>query len=352
MKLKVFSLLVAIVMLFAVTGCEPKEIAVDVSSNQTSQPTDDANYVNPLTGLKADASVKNQRPVAIMVNNVSVAQGVQSGLTSADIVYEAYAEGGITRLLAVFKDANKIPRVGSIRSARYSFVDLALGHDAIYVHAGINNSHCVPHVKETGIDNINLNSGRPSNYGQRVPNGLATEHTLYSSGEKLVQCFKDLSWRTELKKAETPWQNFAEEGSPVTLTDGACKEVSIKMSAASTTKFVYDSASGKYVRYKGDTAMKDFTSGEQMAFTNVLVLETDVTLLGNDGKYNIMKTGLEGGEGYYISGGNYQKIKWSKGAAEASFTLTLADGSECKYNPGNTWVSLMNKEFSATIVGE
>lgn len=354
MKLKLFSLITAISLMFTFAGCGSKEVDVDISSTDStsSQTVDNGPYLNPLTGLEIDSSAKNKRPVAIMVNNVSVAQGVQSGLADADIVYEAYAEGGITRLMAVFKDVNKIPRVGSIRSARYSYVDLALGHDAIYVHAGINESHCTPHVKETGIDNINLNSGRPSNYGMRISNGLSTEHTLYTTGEKLTSCFSDLNWRTELKAEETMWQSFNSASAPATLTDGVCTGVNIKMSAASTTKFVYDSTTKKYVRYSGSTAMKDYTSGKQFAFTNVLVLETDVVTLGNDGKYNILKTALDGGEGYYISNGTYQKIKWSKGVATNSLKLTLADGSECKLNAGNSWISFMNKEFSADILSE
>ena len=355
MKLKLFSLFMALVMVFAMAGCGNKEIDVDISSKTDNVSSNDpllsadGSLVNPLTGVKDLAeSANGQRPVAIMVNNISLAQGVQSGLSKADIVYEAYAEGGITRLLAVFKDANKIPRVGSVRSARYSYVDLAMGHDAIYVHAGINESHCVPHVKETGIDNINLNSGAPAKYGMRISNGLASEHTLYTDGNNLVKCFANLNWRTKLNGSEKMWQSFADEDKPITLTGGAAKEVNIKMSAASTTKFVYDSSAGKFVRYRGASAMKDYSSGEQFAFTNVLVLETD--LISFDGY--ITKTALEGGSGYYFSKGTYQKIKWSKGTARDSFKITLEDGSECKFNAGNTWVSLMDKTQNVNIVSE
>ncbi|MBQ4154976.1 MAG: DUF3048 domain-containing protein [Clostridia bacterium] len=356
MKFKLFSLFMALVMVFVMSGCGDKEIAVSTSSeanNVTSTDpllSEDGSLINPLTGVKnLDSAANGQRPVAIMVNNISLAQSVQSGLSKADIVYEAYAEGGITRLMAVFKDANKIPRVGSVRSARYSYVDLAMGHDAIYVHAGINESHCTPHVKETGIDNINLNSGAPAKYGMRISNGLASEHTLYTNGENLVKCFNNLNWRTKLNSSEKMWQSFVDENSPITLTGGASKEINIKMSAASTTKFVYDSTAGKFVRYKGSSAMKDFTSGEQFAFTNVLVLETELIALTTDG---IVKTNLEGGTGYYFTKGTYQKIKWSKGAVTNGFKITLEDGSECKFNAGNTWVSLMDKTQGVNIVSE
>ena len=74
--------------------------------------------VNPLTGLSvADTAVLQRRPLAIKVSNFPRTVRPQSGLASADLVWEHYAEGGTTRFTAVFysKDAG---RVGSIRSAR------------------------------------------------------------------------------------------------------------------------------------------------------------------------------------------------------------------------------------------
>lgn len=78
-----------------------------------------------------------------------------------------------------------------------------------------------------------------------------------------------------------------------------------------------------------------------------MVLKTDVTALSSDGY--IVKTGLTGGEGYYVSNGGYQKIKWSKGSTKNPIKITLEDGSACDYNPGNTWVCLVNKKNNVTI---
>ena len=80
-----------------------------------------------------------------MINNISVAQSVQTGLSKADIVYETEVEGGITRLLAVFQDITAAEKIGTIRSARYPYVDLAMGHNAIYVHCGQDGTYCEPH---------------------------------------------------------------------------------------------------------------------------------------------------------------------------------------------------------------
>ena len=75
------------------------------------------------------------RPFAVMINNISVARPLQSGLQDAYLMYEIIVEGGISRYLALFIDQST-ERIGSIRSARHYFLDYALENDAIYVHHG------------------------------------------------------------------------------------------------------------------------------------------------------------------------------------------------------------------------
>lgn len=41
------------------------------------------------------------RPYAVMINNIQVAMP-QCGTSKADIIYEVLAEGGITRMMAIF----------------------------------------------------------------------------------------------------------------------------------------------------------------------------------------------------------------------------------------------------------
>ena len=346
--LKIFAIALCFSLVFAFAGCAPKvvEIPTDSQTSETEQVLTGI-VTNPLTGKKdIDASILNNRPVAIMVNNLKpIAQRIQTGLDKADIVYEAYAEGGVTRLLAVFKDVKAAPQVGSVRSARYSYIDLAMGHDAIYVHAGINDS-AVPHVAETGIDNINLLKGY-SGMSFREANGEASEHTLYTNGEKLAAGFEKNKWRTTLDYNKENWQKFAPEGAEIVPAGGACDSISVKMSSAYISKFDYDKQTKTYKKFSGSSEHKDYKSGKQLEFKNVLVLKTDVTNLTSDGY--IVKTCLDGGEGYYVSNGGYQKIKWIKGSAKNPIKIALEDGSECTYNPGNTWVCLVNKNSSVDI---
>ena len=350
--LKITAITLCLIMLAFVTGCNGKEIEIDMSSAASIVPVSSEPksqfIINPLTGEETlDPAAKNNRPVAIMINNLKpTAQEVQTGLDQADIVYEAYAEGGITRLLAVFKDISKADTIGTIRSARYSYIDLAMGHDAVYIHAGINSSHATPHVNETGIDNINLLGGKFNGMSFRESNGKALEHTLYTSGEKIVDGLKKLGWRTELKYNTENWQNFVTDDAEVTPTD-KCDSVSVTMSSGYVSTFEFDSATKTYKKFSGSSTHKDYKSGKQLEFKNVLVLKTSVTALSSDGY--IVKTGLDGGSGYYVTNGGYTNIKWSKGSTKNPIKITLEDGSVCPYNPGNTWVCLVNQKNSVTI---
>ncbi len=352
MKIKALSLLLAFTMVFSLSACKKEgEENSDITPPTTSEGEAVTKTLNPLTGLEMDSSAWGKRPAAIMVNNVSVAQSVQGGLSKADIIYEAYAEGGITRFVAVFKDVKNMPRVGSIRSARYSHAELAMGHDAIYTHAGANKSQAVPHMKELGMDNFNLLSGGESSYGFRHKNGKASEHTLYTDGEKLSTGYEKLGYRTTLKGEEAAWQNFVSGDKEVTPAGGACISASVKMSGSYISNFKYNAETKRYTRYNGQNVQKDYNTGEDVTFKNVLILKTTVTPFANDSK-GVVKTHLEGGEGFYVTNGAYMPIKWTKGAASNPIKITTAEGGTVDYNAGNTFVCLVNKENTVEIKAE
>ena len=348
---KLVSLLTAVVLLFTLSACGKTAQSSSMAAPAPVSSEPEKPKVNPLTGLADfDSSKMQQRPVAVMVNNITVAQSVQAGLSQADIVYELLAEGGITRFMAVFKDISKISKVGTVRSARYSYVDLALGHDALYVHAGMDPTECAAHVKETGIDNFNLLTGQQSNYGKRVKNGKALEHTLYTTGELLNNGFAKLNYRRDLKSTAANWQDFAPEASPVTPAGGSCEKLRVEMSSSYVSNFTYNAETGKYKRFSGNNQSVDLNTGKQLEFKNILVLKTSVTDIGKKADY-LKKTWLDGGEGFYVSNGGYVPIKWSKGAANSPLKITLTDGSSCTYNAGNTWVCLVEKTHNVAITG-
>lgn len=342
MKKKLLILLLCLcTALFA--GCSKKQDTLSVDKGDepsVSEPTKPVTYKNPLTGVSGMSAEKaDDRPVAIMINNLSNAQPVQAGLSKADIVYETEVEGGITRLLAVFQDVSAVEKIGSIRSARYPYVDLALGHNAIYLHCGQDNAYCAPHLKD--IDDINVSE---NNYGSRIKNGLSKEHTLYTYGEKLWNGMVNDGIKTE-RGSSDPWVSFADEESPVTLSNTA-SSVTVPFSTSYKTVMKYNPDEGVYTRYFGNTLRTDYFSKESTKVKNVFVLLTSIRDY-SDGYHR--QVALESGDGYYCVNGTYTAIKWKKGAAKNGFSFTTADGAALTVNPGNSWVCIADKGTSQPI---
>lgn len=342
--------LLAVVMcicLLSFVGCSKNTDTLSVDNGDEpeapSSPTETVKSVlNPLTGL-ADISADkaDDRAVAIMVNNIVTAQPVQNGLDKADIVYETEVEGGITRLMAVYQDVSKVERIGSVRSARYPYVDLAMGHNAIYVHHGQDPIYCAPHLKDT--DDVTLSE---KNYGARIKNGLASEHTLYAYGDRLWQGLVNDGWKTANSNASA-WQSFAPEGTQVSLS-AAAGSVTVPFSASYKTTMNYDAATGTYIRSFNGTVRKDYTSGNTENFKNVFVLLTTIRNYP-DGKHR--QVFLTSGSGYYFVNGTYTQINWSKGNASDSIKFTNTDGTPLTVNAGNSWVCIADMNTSQPIIG-
>ncbi len=338
MSKKALALLLCL-SLFMLAACSKKteRLSVDEGEEPQSSVSETVLHINPLTGVSDLTEDKtDDRPVAIMINNITTAQPVQAGLNQADIVYETEVEGGITRLLAVYQDVSKAGTIGTIRSARYPYVDLAMGHNAIYIHHGQDNTYCGPHLKDT--DDINISQG---NYGFRIKNGLASEHTLYTDGSKLWDGLVKDKVKTE-RGTRAVWASFADEDTPIALENTA-SAVTVPFSASYKSVFKYDADTGVYTRYFKDTLRKDYKTGEATEVKNVFVLLTSISNYP-DGYHR--KVDLESGNGYYCTGGTYTAIKWSKGAASNGFKFTKADGTELTVNAGSSWVCIADKNTS------
>lgn len=347
MKIKILSMFMVLALCVSFAGCKGK----DNSSSSTSAPTQiieeikESQYaVNPLTGVEnmaKDATLI--KPVAIMINNIETAWGVQASLSKADVIYETFVEGGITRLLAVYKDIRTVgnDKIGSLRSGRFSYVDLATGMGAQYVHAGLDEVYCTPHIQEVGITSVDLNTTATypnrvggNSYAFRASNGLSYEHTLYTTGNKL---YKGLKKSVGLKLKSTPdnFLNFVAEDAKYVPEGGACKSLYVPFSGGYSAEFKFNSETGKYDKYRYGATQKDYNNGKVVSVTNVLALYTEVYAL-SDGYH--MKTELNSGSGYYVSNGGYRKVKWSKGSASSPLKITDENGKDIPVNPGNTYI--------------
>ena len=336
---RILAAVFAALLIFAV-GCEDNVVYDDLSNFESVPPVMESVpklSVNPLTGVDEleESTIATQRPVAIMVNNVNVAQSRQTGLSHADIIYETEVEGGITRLMAVYQDISKLDKIGTVRSARYPYVDLAMGHNAIYVHCGQDPTYCAPHLND--LDHLSIDTY--SKGAERIANGLSSEHTLYAKAGELWENIKE----TIDVKAKTPssWANFTKD--KLTLSGGAATTVTVPFPAMKS-KFTYDAATGLYTRYAGDTLLKDYYTEDVTKVKNVFVLMTTISNYP-DGKHR--KVALESGDGFYVTNGTYKAIKWTKGDADNGFKFTDESGAEIKVSQGNSWVCIADKTTSA-----
>ena len=335
---RILSLVLAFCLLFTLCACSGSDNPAGLESSPQDSSQEDPQIdleQNPLTGEKnLSKDSYGKIPVAFTVNNADVAQKVQSGVGDADLVFETEVEGGITRLLAVFADPSKIKTLGTIRSLRVVYADIACGLDAFLVHHGIDPSYCAPHVKS--IDLLRYNIDSP--YAFRENNGLAVEHTLYTNSDKISKLIADKKY--EDKTSSTIWANFTKEGETRTPSSVQCLKLKVPFSSCSITNFTYNSEENKYVREnRKGVPFTDYKTGEKELFTNVFVLKTTMSYYPDNYHRDIS---LSGGRGYYISNGGIEEISWSKGDSSDSFKFTTADGSKLEVNRGNSYVCIIN----------
>jgi len=126
----------------------PQALAFEFSALPIPTPTEPRTEQSTLNGIlftKTEMKLlQTKRPVAVMTNN-HVDARPQSGLNSADVVYEALAESGITRYMAIYwSQAPK--KVGPIRSSRQYYIEWLSPYDPLYIYVQILRILKLTHV--------------------------------------------------------------------------------------------------------------------------------------------------------------------------------------------------------------
>lgn len=315
---------------------------IAVSGNEPTNAATPTN-INPLTGIgDLDSGAIGKRPVCVMVENSPQARP-QWGLCSPDIVMEGEVEGGITRMLWVYSDISKAPKIGPCRSARHDYVELAEGLDAIYVHFG-GSPMAYEKISADKVNDIDgMTSG--SYFGRDESRKVASEHTAYTTGEKLVKAIEAKGYRTDLDSAYASPFSFAAEKR--TLSGGACNSILAVFSSAYKHTFKYNTEDNLYYNYMNTSEMKD-ADGNTMAVTNVIVLYTNISNM-NTGKGHV-DWDLTEGSGVYVSNGTYENITWSKGGASKMLELKDANGNTLQLNPGKSWIGFVKSSNQSSTV--
>ena len=282
--------------------------------------------------LKSDT-----RPYAVMINNFDVARENHAGLTDAYLVYEIIVEGGITRLMALFKDKTT-SRIGSVRSARPYFLDYALENDAIFVHHGYS-PQAKDDIKNLQVDNLNGLYDAAFFRDTSLP--VAYEHTSFTNMDLIINNAISKNYRLTTNKP-IPF-SFSHFNQDLSNKEGArvANNVAITYSASLVTSYAYDEKTGLYLRYVNGSEHKDALTGEQYKATNIITYQVKNETIAdgtNTGRQSLDNIGS--GEGYFITRGKAVKITWEKPSREAKTVYRYLDGSEVILNDGVTYIQI------------
>ena len=353
---KVSIILLVFLMIFGMAGCKKKEAPkraekteekeVKEKKEEPKQEEVPANQ-NLLTGLAdlTDGAI-GKRPVAVMVNNVEAALP-QLGISKADIIYEIPVEGDVTRLMALYADYTAVPKICAVRSCRYYFPAYSQGYDAFYVNWGIDDS-IVDYLEALNLDQYDGMNNAGGLFGRdqdRLNAGYSLEHTGFFDGTRFAEVVQAEGRRTDLNedKKGTAFQfNGMDEQLKPEGQD--CKNVSINFGAATAT-LTYDEGSKTNLKQINGKPQMDGSNNTQLAFTNVFVLETDISVRDDIGHKEINWYGGSDYVGYYVSNGGMQKIHWSKEANNENSYLRFYDesGKEIKVNRGKSYIAVNYK---------
>lgn len=302
-------------------------------------------FINPLTGLSTEEDLAAKRPVAVMLNNLKVALP-QQGNGEADIIYEVVAEGGITRMIGIYQTLENVGTLGSIRSARPYYIEIALAHDALFVHAG-GSDQAYEDLESWNVDNIDGVRGTYSYAGAGVfwrerdrieGEWFDYEHSLVASGETILSAWETSDFPMEHGESYQYEMSFAEDGTPA---EGESAEViTVPFSNYKTGVFRYDAEQSVYLVEEYGKAYIDGNTGAQIAVTNVLVLQTEIRNTGDS--YGHMEVALSGGSGWFACGGKIIPITWEKDRINGQFRYYTADGAVLTLGQGKSYVNIIS----------
>ncbi len=293
-----------------------------------------------LTGQWVKPSVEKKRPVAVVINNIQYAYDRQKGTSRADIIYEALAEGGITRMLAIYQDVDNIKTTGSVRSARHYFVQFASEWDAIFCHFG-HTKYAVNKMDELRTQNLSGLSGIGSTVFYR-DYSMSAPHNVYTNGKRIKKGAKKLKY--SLKKREgRQAEHFDFYEKETDLPGGKKgKSVSLPFSYYSTCNLKYSAKKKQYLLSEYGRKHMDIQSKKQLAFKNVIVQFVEEKNIDRNG-YQTMELTHNTGKGYYFTRGKRRDITWSRNEKNNTMVYEDETGATLSINPGKTYIAVFPK---------
>lgn len=312
---------------------------------------------------------EKRRPLAVMIENHTDARP-QTGLSYADVVYEAVAEGGITRFMGLFYCGIAAYDVGfaPVRSARTYYIDWVSEYDALYNHVGgagrcnddtvDERAKALCQIDEYGIKDMDQ-FGLPFKVCRRNESRLGRE----VAWEHTVECFSNALY--DYAETKYNWTNVDEEG---VAWDENFESWKFKEEAkegdrgtTSSVSFVhwdgyekdfgvqwnYDQATNSYKRVMGGEPHIDWDTKEQLTVKNVIVQQTKETSSVDEHMHVLYDT-IGTGKAIIFQDGKAILGTWKKPKRTARTLYFDEKGKEVTLNPGKVWIEVIDPSAKIT----
>ncbi len=325
------------------SSAEPSMVLADPITKET---------VHPISGIYSSESEsarwKARRPLAVMIDNHQLARPYQFNLQKADLVYEAVAEGGITRFLAIFHSQD-VEKLGPVRSSRVYYIDWALEFPAYYAHVGGASTpgpaNIRPYItahKVLDLDQFRLGSPTYTFGGNVMLGRTVLSHINYTSTAKLWTAGSNLYPGTNKLPSFESWQFKAD----VPLMDRPeSQTVSFSFGSLPTYagRWVYDRTRNVYWREQGGKKHIDQATGEQLFAKNIVLIYMNERLAGDGTSHRLYTTTGQGSAEIYQDG---RKIlaTWKRPTLSARTQFFRRDSAApIEFNRGSTWIEVIPK---------
>jgi hypothetical protein len=280
--------------------------------------------VSNLTGLPIDPAIKDRTVTGIMIENSPSARP-QAGLSQAGVVFEAIAEGGITRFLALFQDQAP-ENVGPVRSARPYYVQWALGFDAGYAHVG-GSPEALARIREWGVRDLDQfhNSGAYRRIRER-----SAPHNVYTSLSAMHQLETSKGFTT------SSFTGFARKKAKPSPQPNA-KSIDLKISGPLyNAHYDYVPGTNSYNRSQAGAGHVDSNTNAPLS-PNVVVAMVLPYGIAPDGhsQYGVIGSG----QVFIFQDGTVTSGTWTKASEKEQIKFTDAAGKPILLNPGQTWLT-------------
>lgn len=338
----------AAALLLALTACSQVGGLVSPTPTPTVEPTPTPTatplpVADPLTGQ--EGSFADTRPVAVTLRT---GEGTAPlwGVSNAEVLVQGVTEGYTAGLMALFSNPADAAKIGPVGPGRDLLLQFALPLNAVPVHIGKNvyAGNLLNVLTYQDIDGLHIGKAAFAFDEDRQQSGYREENCWYTTPE-LLQAGLDY-YGASLTGSNTPLFRF---GVRPAVADDARNgtELALTYSASDTVRFSYNAEQKVYRMQDADgNALVDADNGQEVAFTNLLVLYASSGI--KDDGYT-RQYDLSGGAGLYLTEGAWQTIQWSKGDATAPLTLLDGDGMPLTVSPGKSYIGVWGGYYGQAI---